>query len=235
MKQFSPKSFVLGVVASALLFTGATALAAGQRSITATLDEDISIIFRGEKATLKDANGKTVYPVIYSETTYVPLRGVSQLFGESVGWDGDTRSAIIGSAETAPTSGTVYIVGDPTPFTFDPCSFKTIGITSSSAVYTTNLESVVVTKAVLSDKSEPILTLEVTGSLSDIQKPLEYHVGFTLIGRDAYGKEVPFGTKTDSLDTDKTGATVSGTVTMTFPKSVVKVELDRSSSQDYAL
>lgn len=48
---------------------------------------EIKIIVDGKLITLKDANGETVYPLLYADSTYVPLRSVSELTGYEVKWD----------------------------------------------------------------------------------------------------------------------------------------------------
>lgn len=44
---------------------------------------------------LRDANGNIVYPIIINGTTYVPVRGVSQLLNCQVRWDGETKTVLI--------------------------------------------------------------------------------------------------------------------------------------------
>ncbi len=50
----------------------------------------IRIAINGKLSEMKDVNGKTVYPFVYEGTTYVPIRGVSQLLGSTV-WYDDTN------------------------------------------------------------------------------------------------------------------------------------------------
>lgn len=47
----------------------------------------IRIAINGKYSEMKDVNGKTVYPFVYEGTTYVPIRGVSQLLGSTVWYD----------------------------------------------------------------------------------------------------------------------------------------------------
>lgn len=69
------------------------ALADGLASeITATLRNDMTIIVDGEKQVFHDANGATVYPIMYNGTTYLPVRAIGGLMGKNVGWDGATQT-----------------------------------------------------------------------------------------------------------------------------------------------
>lgn len=57
--------------------------------------DDIKIYIDGEETVLTDANGTIVNPFIIDGTTYIPLRGISQAFGNYVRWDGHNRSVKI--------------------------------------------------------------------------------------------------------------------------------------------
>ena len=49
-------------------------------------DKEIKISIDGKETPLKDASGNVIYPIIYADTTYVPLRSVSELTGLEVKW-----------------------------------------------------------------------------------------------------------------------------------------------------
>lgn len=76
-----------------VLSVSAPAFAATTQQITATYG--ISLYYNGQLAELTDANGNEVKPFTYMGTTYVPIRGVSNLFGAYVGYDDQTKSAYI--------------------------------------------------------------------------------------------------------------------------------------------
>ena len=61
--------------------------------------------------TAKDANGKTVLPITYNGTTYLPVRAVGTLLGTEINYDGATSSVLIGGTNgSAPvTSGKVTL------------------------------------------------------------------------------------------------------------------------------
>ncbi len=56
---------------------------------------DVSVYVDNNLTTLVDANGNAVYPFIKNGTTYVPLRGVSQVLDCQVEWDGNNNSIYI--------------------------------------------------------------------------------------------------------------------------------------------
>ena len=66
---------------------------ASRKNVTATLRYDFTIVIDGEKQTFKDVNGKTVYPLLYEGSTYLPLRAIGNLMGKTVSWDGETYTA----------------------------------------------------------------------------------------------------------------------------------------------
>lgn len=55
----------------------------------------ISLMFNDSKASLTDVNGNSVQPFVWQGTTYVPIRGVAQLFGADVSYDSKTNTALI--------------------------------------------------------------------------------------------------------------------------------------------
>jgi hypothetical protein len=56
-----------------------------QKTISVTY-RDIKILIDGKELTPTDANGKVVEPFIYSGTTFVPLRAISEAFDAEVEW-----------------------------------------------------------------------------------------------------------------------------------------------------
>lgn len=56
------------------------------RKLSVSQDTGIQISIDGTVSALKDANGNRVYPIIYADTTYIPLRSVSELTGLEVKW-----------------------------------------------------------------------------------------------------------------------------------------------------
>jgi len=91
-KQLSVKSLLIIIMVT---FLSITALAAANKQIQATLASDITIKYEGVVREMSDANGKTVYPLSYEYTTYLPIRAISDMLGINVVWDGDTQTVLL--------------------------------------------------------------------------------------------------------------------------------------------
>lgn len=55
------------------------------------------VMFDFEEQIFTDADGNRVYPLIYEGTTYLPVRAISSLMGQTIEWDGNTKIVYIGS------------------------------------------------------------------------------------------------------------------------------------------
>ena len=77
-------SFVLGANASTTL-----------TAIQAYLNYGITIEYNGETQQMFDANGVRLYPITYNNSTYVPIRAVSNILGVNVDWDQATKTVIL--------------------------------------------------------------------------------------------------------------------------------------------
>jgi len=109
MKKFNPKSFVLGVVVTALVFTMALpALSSVVDTISARLN-GVNLIVKGTRvASVGDSfvldNGDVVpFSIVHRGTTYLPLRKLAEFIGVEVGWDGNTATVTL-SEPSAPTT-----------------------------------------------------------------------------------------------------------------------------------
>lgn len=100
------KKFTLLTVALALaLGAGIGAVAASNNeTISALLNRDISVVYNGVKQSFADANGKTVYPISYNGSTYLPVRAVSGLLDLPIAYDAPTDTITMGTAERQPTN-----------------------------------------------------------------------------------------------------------------------------------
>jgi hypothetical protein len=94
---------VLTVALTAALTLAALA-ATGAVQITATLDSGVTIQLNGQPQTMTDAGGNPVYPIMYNNTTYLPVRAVSEMLSLSVDWNADTRTVVLGKGEVNDTT-----------------------------------------------------------------------------------------------------------------------------------
>lgn len=92
-------TLVLALVLMCGIAIGAAA-SNGLQAIQAYLNQNITIKYNGETQTLLDAGGNRVYPITYNNTTYLPVRAISNLLGVEVGWDQATQSVLLGKQET---------------------------------------------------------------------------------------------------------------------------------------
>ena len=90
------KRTLLITLAMVLCLAVGAAAANGLQEIKAYLDQDITVKYDGQAQAFTDANGKTVYPISYNGTTYLPVRAVSGLLGIDVDWDQATRTVLLG-------------------------------------------------------------------------------------------------------------------------------------------
>ena len=67
----------------------------GEKNGSPTLGDNINIFSGGKEFIAKDANGESVYPVLKEGTTYLPIRGIGQLFGKDIFWDNHNKTAIL--------------------------------------------------------------------------------------------------------------------------------------------
>ena len=88
MKQ-ETKGRLQGVVAGILIGTAITGSVAFARA-------NINVIVDGKDAVMTDAEGNFVQAFEENGVAYIPLRGVSQILGKAVSWDGPTQTAYIG-------------------------------------------------------------------------------------------------------------------------------------------
>lgn len=96
------RSISILLVATIVLCLSVTAVAASGDTIQALLNYGITVKMNNEVQTFKDANGKTVYPISYNGTTYLPVRAVAGLVDLPVEWDGSTNTVYLGLKDRTP-------------------------------------------------------------------------------------------------------------------------------------
>lgn len=92
------KRIITIILCIAFVFSFCIGVYAGgnMQAITAYLNQGIKVQFNGQVQTMKDASNKTIYPISYNGTTYVPIRAVSNILGVPVEWDAASNSVILG-------------------------------------------------------------------------------------------------------------------------------------------
>lgn len=89
--------------------------------ISAEIRDDFTVLVDDKVCAFADASGKTVYPLLYQGTTYLPIRAIGQLMGKTVSWDEATKTATLsGSTVTdadviVPGGGTAPAPGGQRP------------------------------------------------------------------------------------------------------------------------
>lgn len=89
------KTATLGGARTAAPVSGTRDAAARAQDISVEIRDDFTIVVDGTARTFADVNGKTVYPLLYQGSTYLPVRAIGGLMGKSVGWDGKTNTVTL--------------------------------------------------------------------------------------------------------------------------------------------
>lgn len=95
MKNIMKKSLKILFISFALIILLVNAVIAASvltnEEVKAVLSHEISVIFQGEELNLKDSK-----PIIYNNTTYVPIRVISEALGVAVNWEPTTKQILLG-------------------------------------------------------------------------------------------------------------------------------------------
>lgn len=83
-------------------FTAGVVAAPEVQQITAKLATDFNITLNGNAWAPKDADGSDLYPLVYNNRTYLPVRAVAEALNVKVDWDAKTSTVILGEAAVAP-------------------------------------------------------------------------------------------------------------------------------------
>ncbi len=93
---------------------------AANENITAILNKEISIVYNNELKAFADVTGKSVYPLSYNGTTYLPVRAISSMLDIPVLWDGTNNKIYLDSGDLAVS--TVTSIGSFTKGTSEKVS-----------------------------------------------------------------------------------------------------------------
>lgn len=94
--------------------TGTPDTGAQAKDVAAQLRDDITVEVDGTARTFTDVNGKTVYPLSYQGSTYLPVRAIGELMGKSVDWDGATGTVTLSGGAGDDITDADVIVGGGT-------------------------------------------------------------------------------------------------------------------------
>ncbi|QIB68180.1 hypothetical protein Ami103574_02125 [Aminipila butyrica] len=72
--------------------------------VTVSLRSDITIMYDFEVQKFTDISGNRMYPILYQESTYLPVRSIAQLMGKVISWDNVEKTVLIGSLQEEPDS-----------------------------------------------------------------------------------------------------------------------------------
>lgn len=86
------------MLAVVMLFAFSAGVIAGPavQQISANLATDIQFTVKGKAWAPKDADGSALYPIIYKDRTYLPVRAIGEVLGVKVDWNNDSRTVILG-------------------------------------------------------------------------------------------------------------------------------------------
>jgi hypothetical protein len=72
--------------------------------------QEIIVMYNFEIQHFSDVNGKTVYPVNYQGSNYLPIRAVSKLMGETIEWEQGLKLITISATAKQPSAGDDKVV-----------------------------------------------------------------------------------------------------------------------------
>lgn len=88
--------------------TGTPDTTTAEQDIYAQLRPDFTIIVDGVVRNFTDTQGRTVYPILYNGSTYLPIRAIGELMGDTVSWNATTYAITL----TSPGSGSLVTDAD---------------------------------------------------------------------------------------------------------------------------
>lgn len=106
------KKLTIAAVVVGMAVTGATGVYAGSnlQQIKAALNYGIGIEVNGQAYTAKDTNGKTMAPITYNGTTYLPVRAIGEALNTPIAYDAAASKVKIGSAGASSSSSSTSSV-----------------------------------------------------------------------------------------------------------------------------
>lgn len=81
------------------------------QKVQSEIRPDFTVKIDGEVRTFKSADGKTVYPMLYEGTTYLPVRAIGELMGKTVYWYEEDKLIELKDEGTTVTDADVIVNG----------------------------------------------------------------------------------------------------------------------------
>lgn len=140
----STKTASLGGVRTGTAVAGTPDTGAKVQAITVEVRSDFTVEVDGQVRTFADAKGRTVYPLLYQGSTYLPIRAIGELMGKSVAWDGKTSTVTLSGGTDSEVTDADVIVGGTTGtagglLTVEQAKAKVLahaGVTAEEAIFT---------------------------------------------------------------------------------------------------
>ena len=97
MKKFL-RGYLAGVLTFVILFSLGTAAFAGDtmKSLAVKIDTKVNVFLNGTAFTVKDDRGKTVKPLFYNGTYYLPVKAIANAGGLAYNFDVRTKAMSLG-------------------------------------------------------------------------------------------------------------------------------------------
>ena len=102
----------LGCAVCAACFIAGVSAAGLIEQVTSEIRRDFTVVIDGKEQTFKNAQGETVYPLLYDGTTYLPLRAIGNLMGKTVYWYEDEKRIELKDETSTVTDADVIVSGD---------------------------------------------------------------------------------------------------------------------------
>jgi len=117
------KKTLLTTIVLGMTLTGAAGVYAGSKleKINAYLNHSISFTLNGADKSLTDSNGKKLVPITYQNTTYLPVRAISNLAGINVDFDTASQQIRLGTKQDGESPANAW-----TTITYSEAQIKAI-------------------------------------------------------------------------------------------------------------
>ncbi len=106
VKIIPDKNQIKTQLAGENLQTNTTASSEEVKTEKASLRGDFSIKVNSDTVYFKNADGSAAYPILYKESSYLPLRAIGELMGKNVNWDENSKTINISGSRTDKSQNT---------------------------------------------------------------------------------------------------------------------------------